>query len=108
MSERKQFVYVLKPVRLGMVSTGPTDGEMLVLKRHVAYLERLTQKGTVILFGRTQNADETTFGLVIFEDESAERAKQVMQSDPAVKEGLMIATIFPYRVAGIRRVEVDE
>ena len=59
-------------------------------------------QGVVILMGRTQNDDETTFGIVIFEagDETAARA--VMENDPAVREGVMAATLYPYRIALMR------
>ena len=102
MEDPKQFLYTLKPARLGMVTDGPTAEESEVLTRHAAYLRGLAEEGTVVLFGRTQNADETTFGLVIFEAESEPAARALMGSDPAVKEGLMQPALYPYRIAGAR------
>lgn len=57
----------------------------------------------MILVGRTQNNDESTIGIAIFEavDESA--ARTLMQNDPAVAEGVMTAELFPYQVALMRK-----
>jgi uncharacterized protein YciI len=97
-----QWLYILRPNRLGMVTEGPTPEEAETLSRHFAYLERLTDKGTMILVGRTQNTDENTIGLAIFEagDESA--AREIMENDPAVVGGVMLATLYPYKIALMR------
>lgn len=42
-------------------------------------------------------------GIVILEVDSEEEARELMENDPAVKEGVMEATLFPYRVALIRK-----
>ena len=55
--------------------------------------------GQVILAGRTVEPLDKTFGLVIFEADSETAAMEFMQSDPAVKAGLMVATLHPYAVA---------
>ena len=59
------YLYLLKATRLGMLTEGPTDGEAVVLGQHLDYLARLGEEGTVLLAGRTQTHDESTFGLVI-------------------------------------------
>ena len=102
MTDTKQFLYVLKPVRLGMLTDGPNTDETPVLGQHFAYLQDLAEKGTVVLFGRTQNEDATSFGLVIFEAESEQAADRIMRDDPAVMHDVMRATLFPYRIAGTR------
>ncbi len=73
----KQFLYVLKPVRLAMLSDGPNAEEGPRLGEHGAYLQNLAEEGTVVLFGRTQNTDATAFGMVIFE--AAPRDKAMIQ-----------------------------
>ena len=94
-----QFVYVLKVTRLAMLTEAPTDEEAEVLGAHLEYLERLSAEGTVLLAGRTQTADEDTFGLVILEAESEAEARSIMASDPAVQHKVMSAELYPYRVA---------
>ena len=99
----KQFLYLLKPARLGMVTEGPTPTESEAVSRHFAYLTDLTNKGVMILVGRTQNNDESTLGIAIFEagDESA--ARNIMENDPAVKGGVMTAELYPYQIALMRK-----
>ena len=88
-----------------MLSQGSTAEEETILAQHFAYLKDLTEKGVLILAGRTLNTDESSFGIVIFTAASEEAARQIMENDPAVKKGVMRARLFPYRVALIRTPE---
>ena len=99
MSEITQYLYTIKPARLEMLTTGPTSEEEGILSRHFAHLQDMAQKGVVVLAGRTQTADDTTFGIVIINSDSEEEARQHMESDPAVEGGVMHAKLFPFRVA---------
>jgi hypothetical protein len=47
--------------------------------------------------------DESTFGIAIFEAENEEVARTIMENDPAVAGGVMRATLYPYRVALMRK-----
>jgi uncharacterized protein YciI len=98
----QQWIYVLKPVRLGMLTEAPTPEEDIIISQHFAYLKDLTEKGVMILMGRTQNNDESTFGIAIFEAEDEKAARAIMENDPAVEHGVMTATLYPYRVALMR------
>lgn len=100
---RPQFIYVLKPTRLEMLTEGPTPEEAETVSRHFAYLKDLTEKGVTILVGRTQNRDESTIGLAIFEAEDESAARTIMENDPAVVGGVMRATLYPYKVALMRK-----
>lgn len=97
-----QFLYRIQPTRPAMLTEGPTDEEAAIVGEHFAYLQGLTAQGTVILAGRTLNTDESSFGIVIFNAETEEAAEAIVQGDPAVRGGVMAATVFPYRVALIR------
>jgi uncharacterized protein YciI len=101
------YLYVLRPNRLAMLVEGPTDEETRSLERHVAYLERLTERGTVVLFGRTQTTGAETMGLVVFEAADLSAAESLMRDDPAVRDGLMSAKLYPYRIAGMRGISAD-
>jgi uncharacterized protein YciI len=96
---RKQFVYVLQLAPRLHQEASWTDTENAVVTQHFEYLTRAVQAGQVILAGRTMEPLEKTFGLVIFEAESEAAAGEFMQSDPAVKAGVMTATLHPYAVA---------
>jgi uncharacterized protein YciI len=98
-SNLQQFVYVLKPNRIEMLTAGPTPAEAGVLSAHVEYLERLAGEGAVLLAGRTQTKGENTFGIVIIRAGSEREARHVMDNDPAVLGGVMGARLFPYRIA---------
>jgi uncharacterized protein YciI len=94
----KQFLYRLQTVRAELLKSGPTKEESALVEEHFNYLKNLTAKGVVILAGRTLTTDESTFGVVIFRAESEEAAREIMNDDPAVKNGVMRATLFPFRV----------
>ena len=96
-----QYLYRTQPARIEMVTNGPTNEEALVLSEHFNYLKSLTKQGVVLVFGRTQNNDASTFGITIFRAESDDAARSIMNNDPAVKKGTMRAELFPYRVAGL-------
>ena len=95
----KQFLYMVRPTRLTMLTDRPTEEEATILQRHLEYLQDLAADNVVLLAGRTQNADETTFGIVIFQAESEAAAAAIMDSDPAVRHGIMEAQLYPYSVA---------
>ena len=103
----KQFLYRLHTTRPEMLKTGPTKEEAAVVEEHFEYLKNLTRKGVVILVGRTLTTDESTFGITIFRAESEEAAREFMNNDPAVKKGVMRATLFPFRVALMAGKTVD-
>ena len=95
----QQFLYRIQPTRLGMLTEGPSEHESKVIGEHFAYLQRLVDEGIVLMAGRTLNADESTFGLAIFVAESETQAASLMRNDPAVRQGVMRAELFPYRIA---------
>ena len=74
-----------------------------MINAHLARLTQAVAARQVILAGRTSEAPQKTFGIVIFEAEDAEAARQFMEADPAVSSGLMSATLHPYAVALQRR-----
>ncbi len=99
MNEIRQFLYKIQPTRIEMLQEGPTKAETEIIDSHFKYLKGLQEMDVLILAGRTLNIDESTFGIVIFNAESEEAAREIMEDDPAVRSGVMRATLFPYRVA---------
>ena len=89
----QEFLYQLQLVRGDMFRTGPTEGEQAVVAEHSAYLQDLNAQGVIILVCRTLSTDENTMGLTIFRAESEDAARQIMNGDPAVKKGVMTATL---------------
>jgi uncharacterized protein YciI len=97
--EKLQFIYVLKLIPRLLDQASWTEAEKKVVQVHFERLQALQKEGKVILAGRTLNMDPTGFGIVILEVDSEEEARQLMEQDPTVKEGMMTAQLFPYRVA---------
>lgn len=98
----KQYIYVLRPIPRLQEQKNWTAQDNAAVRAHFERLKRLTAEGTVILAGRTQTLDASTFGIVIFEASSPEAARDLMEEDPAVKQGIMTAELFPYSVALMR------
>jgi uncharacterized protein YciI len=95
----QQFLILLKPTRLEMITKGPTQRESQVIDEHFAYLEKLTEQGVMILVGRTQNNDANTFGIAILQAGSESEARAVMEQDPVIINQVMKAELYPYKIA---------
>jgi uncharacterized protein YciI len=76
-----------------------TPHEDRLVEEHFAYLKRLTDRGTVLLAGRTSTADPSGFGIVVLTAASDEAAERVLNEDPAVRAGIFCADVFPFRIA---------
>lgn len=94
-----QYLYQLRPIAPDMLVRGTSAREQDVVEAHFAHLQRLLEEGVVLMAGRTTTEDENTFGIVILEAESEQLARQLMEADPAVAQGVMRAQLFPYRTA---------
>ena len=99
MIDSPQFLYTIQPTRPEMLSEGPTPEESEIVSQHFNYLKKLKEEQVVILAGRTQNTDPTSFGVVIFRAANEKAAKHIMENDPAVKHKVMQAKLYPYRIA---------
>jgi uncharacterized protein YciI len=106
--EKREFIYTYDPVRPEMV-TDPnawTEEDERVFEAHFAYLKRATEKGIVLLAGRAQ--DGVGPAIVIFEANSEEEARRFVEHDPFVADGLMRASLHPFRAAFVREQEIHQ
>ncbi|HEV2118910.1 MAG TPA: YciI family protein [Candidatus Bathyarchaeia archaeon] len=94
-----QFLYRIQPVRHDMLANGSTEFESRIVSEHFNYLKQLATAGVVILAGRTQNTDYSSFGIVVFNAKTVEEAREIMLNDPAVKNKVFRAELFPYKMA---------
>ena len=99
---KKQYVYKLKLIPKLLNKSNWTEKENNIVGEHFNRLKELTEEGIVILAGRTLNSDESQFGIVIFEAMNDVEAENFMNEDPAVKEEIMTAEVFPFHVALMR------
>jgi uncharacterized protein len=100
----QQYVYVPTLTPRMQEASAWTDTENGVIGRHFARLSKATGAGQVILAGRTTEALDKTFRLVIFEAENQEAARHFMETDPAVEADIMSDTRYPYSVALYRKL----
>jgi uncharacterized protein YciI len=95
----QQYVYVLRVAPALHDQAKWTQADNDAVSRHFARLSAATKAGQVIFAGKTSEPLDVTFGLVVFEAEDAEAARQFMEGDPAVVAGVMTATLHPYALA---------
>jgi uncharacterized protein YciI len=95
----QQFIYVLRVAPKYHDEKSWQAAENAAVSSHFKRLQEAVATGQVILAGRTTEALDQTFGIVIFEAASEEAARQFMATDPAVEAGVMTATLHPYAVA---------
>jgi uncharacterized protein YciI len=93
------FLYKIQAVRHDMLTQGATPEEERTISEHFNYLERLTQDGIVRLAGRTLTKDYAGFGIIILSADSEEAARAIVLNDPAVRNRVMRAELYPFRIA---------
>src|SRR5262245_46370337 len=103
MSEVTHYLYRIQPTRPGMLTEGPTETEAAIVAQHFHYLKGLTERGVVVLAGRTLNTDPSSFGIIILRADTEAAARGVMKNDPAVQQKVMRAELYPYRIALMAR-----
>ena len=89
------FIYVLRAEGRNLID-GTTPEEEARLGEHFEYLNRALDDGKLILAGPCEDGE---FGIVVFRAASENEALEFMQSDPAVRHGLMTAELHPFRVS---------
>ncbi len=82
-----------------MLTEGATDTESRIVSEHFSYLKDQVKKGVVIMAGRTQNTEYSSFGIVILKAESEGAAREIMHNDPAVKNRVFRGELFPYKIS---------
>lgn len=102
----EQYIYVLRLIPRLLDDNNWTKEDEDIVGRHFRALQSLQKDGRLILAGRTLNSDPDSFGIVILQVESEDEARMLMENDPAVKEGIMTAKLYPYSVALISQENV--
>ena len=99
LTSTSHYIYVFDPIRPELV-TDPdswTEEDEQIGERHVTHLEQATENGTVLLAGRS--LDGIGPAVVILQADSEIEARRFMEADPFVAEGLMLASLHPFRAA---------
>ena len=91
----KNYVFVI-------LKTGPKDSEFKGKARddmfagHMANIERLANEGKLAVAGPFRKNDRQYRGLYIFNVGTVEEAQKLVETDPVVKAGIMVAEITPW------------
>ena len=103
--EKKKFCYRLKLLPQYQNADGWTEEASRVVSTHFQYLKDLTEKGVVLLAGRTVNEPMTDddFGIVILETCTKDEAQSIMENDPSVKGSVMLAKLYDFSLALLRK-----
>lgn len=90
-----EFVYLIRPTRDNFIET-MTPEEENIMERHFEYLKGLLSENKLVLAGPCLDG---AFGIVVIQAESMDMARNLMEDDPSVANGIMISDLHPYRVS---------
>ena len=92
---RQTYVYLVRPTRANFNETS-TPEEDAIVGAHFTRLKNMLASGDLLLAGPCADA---AFGIVIFYADSLETAREIMENDPAVKQGVFSAELHQYHVS---------
>ena len=95
----EMITYYLVMLRRGPNWTADITPEIEELqKQHLANISHLAETGELVLAGPflEQAGDKALAGLFIFKVESLAAARELTESDPAVKAGRLVYEIYPW------------
>jgi uncharacterized protein len=95
--ESNHFVYRLIPPR-PTFQVDMSDEESAIMNEHVNYWEAETAAGNVVVYGPVVT-ETGGWGLCVFTAEDLERARQVLDADPAISSGLATAELASMAIA---------
>ena len=95
--------YGMKNFVFCILKTGPNDAKIKDKKQrdeifagHMANIQRLANEGKLVLAGPFGENDRTYRGLFIFNVAKVEDAQKLVETDPVIKSGMMIAELTPW------------
>lgn len=91
-----QFICILEPARPDLPEN-PSAQDTAALEAHLAYYQKLLDKGALILAGRTE--EPPFIGVLVYEAPTREDAISIAAQDPAVTKGVLNCRVQSYNVA---------
>lgn len=95
--------YGMKGFVFCILKTGPKDAEIKdkklrdeIFAGHMANIKRLAAEGKLALAGPFGKNDRTYRGLFIFNVATVEEAQKLVDTDPVIKSGMMVAELTPW------------
>ncbi len=99
MENRPVFICTIRPTRPGFVDQMLPEEEA-AMQAHAAYYKQLVSENKIILYGPCL---DRAFGIAVFDAASLEDVRQLVASDPAIKQGVMAPDIHPFHIAFLRQ-----
>jgi uncharacterized protein YciI len=90
-----EWLCIIRPPRPTFMEDS-TPEEDDVMGAHFEYLKGLLEAGRLILAGPSL---EPPFGVIVFEAESEEEARRLIDADPSVASGLQTPELHPFRAS---------
>lgn len=95
--------YGMKNYVFCILKTGPKDLEIKdknkrneIFAGHMANIKRLADEGKIVLAGPFGKNDRTYRGLFIFNVTKIEEAQKLVDTDPVISSGMMVAELTPW------------
>jgi uncharacterized protein YciI len=88
--------YMLVILKTGSNTTQDKNFISNCFKGHMDNIQRLVDEGKLVIAGPLEKNESSYRGIFILNVTSAEEAKALLQTDPAVKEGLLDAELFKW------------
>ena len=95
--------YGMKGYVFCILKTGPKDAEIKdknkrneVFAGHMANINRLAEEGKLVLAGPFGKNDRAYRGLFIFNVATVEEALKLVDTDPVISSGMMVAELTPW------------
>lgn len=86
-----------------ILKTGPKDAEITdkqkrgeIFAGHMANIKRLADESKLVLAGPFGGNDRSYRGLFIFNVATVEDAQKLVETDPVIKSGIMVAELTPW------------
>jgi uncharacterized protein YciI len=99
MASRPTFVVLLRSFRPDFTLENMTPEEKTIMQAHGLYLRQLLAEKKLILAGPCLDG---AFGLGVFEADSAEDMRQMLEHDPAATSGAFFHEWHPVRIGFLR------
>ena len=101
--EKETPKYEMKTYQMVFLYKGPNRGQdstetMRIQEGHMANIERLAEEGKLIVAGPFLD-DKDLRGIFIFDSESEEEVKALVETDPAIIAGRLRYEIHPWMTA---------
>ncbi|MBN1328307.1 MAG: hypothetical protein JXA54_02425 [Candidatus Heimdallarchaeota archaeon] len=98
MVELRHFFGMIRPTREDFI-TNMTSEDEKIMADHFEYLKNLLHQGLLVLAGPVLKEKEP-FGILVFECQTLEEAKKLLEADPSVKAGIQqIKLVEPFRLS---------